>query len=115
MSTVYRVENPHNMGPYSDANYGSATVRMRADHNNGPAQLHPSPYVAMGVSMMRQPSSYKCAFNNMQSLFRWFGGWLPGLLKEGYHVAAIDDVAVKFGPDHTGQVIFDDTRIVPRG
>jgi hypothetical protein len=107
---VYRVEDPARLdGPYSNG-YGSATLRMRTDHNNGPAQLHPSPFVSMKVSMMSQPSETKCAFDSMQSLFRWFGGWLPGLLKEGFVIASVEHANVTHGPDHTGQVLFQDKR-----
>ena len=109
MPTIYRVEDPSLQGPYS-VGHGSATLRMRNDHNSGPMQLHPSPYVSMQVSMSRQPSSTKCAFDSMQALFRWFGGWLPGILKEGFHIAAIDNASVTHGPDHTGQVLFQDRR-----
>jgi hypothetical protein len=110
ITKVYRVEDPARLdGPYSNG-YGSATLRMRADHNNGPAQLHPSPYVSMQVSMSRQTFDTKCAFNSMQALFSWFGGWLPGLLKEGFRVAVVEDAYVTHGPDHVGQVLFRDNR-----
>lgn len=106
---VYRVENPGLVGPYS-AGYEETTLAMRRDHNNGPMELHPSPAVSMHVSMMSEPTSYKCAFNSMQALFKWFGGWLPGLIREGFHVSVVEGVVIQHGPDNVGQVIFDDWR-----
>ena len=110
MSTVYRVEDPSLIGPYSGSYAGNTTVRMRDDHNNGPASLHPSPYTSWQIRMGTQPLETRCAFDSMQSLFRWFGGWLPGMIREGFHISAIDDVQVTAGPDDVGQVLFIDKR-----
>lgn len=109
MTTVYRVEDPAQLGPYTEG-YGSTITRMRDNHNFGPAHLHPSPYTSWAVRMRTQPGNARCAFMDMQSLFRWFGGWLPGLLREGFHIAAIDEAHVTHGPDDVGQVIFLDSR-----
>jgi hypothetical protein len=116
MAKVYRVENREGIGPYADDNYGSTVVRMRADHNDGRpihVKVHPSPFVSLSVLMGTEPTTAKCAFDSMQALFRWFGGWLPGLLKEGYRIAAFDS-DVKYGPDDVGQVIFYDQRKIRR-
>ena len=111
MPTIYRVEDPTLTGPYS-VGYGSATLRMRDDHNQYglQLQLHPSPYMSWQVSISRLPWNTKCAFKDMRSLFAWFGGWLPGMLREGFHITVIDDADVTHGPDIQGQVLFIDNR-----
>ena len=90
MGTYYRVENDQGNGPYQDS-AGTFRSYMGLAHSFDSA--HPSPFRS-GYSM--RMVDY-CAFNNMQDLFRWFGGWLPTLIQNGYRVVKV-----------TGKLCFDD-------
>lgn len=99
---VYRVENPDTrMGPY--CYYASSRVREKMMYSHSDSQHHhPIPQDTLLPSM---GAGYQCAFNSMWSLFRWFGGYLPLLCKEGFKVVVLEADVIA-GPDHTGQVVF---------
>ena len=90
MGTYYRVENDQGVGPYQDA---AGTFRSNMGLAHSWHSAHPSP--ARSGYAMRMVDY--CAFNNMQDLFRWFGGWLPMLIRDGYHVVKV-----------SGKLRFDD-------
>lgn len=100
----YRVENDHHEGPYQGAQYDDFRSRMDDAHSYGD-RIHPTPKRGGYVIKWNEV----CAFRNMQQLFAWFGGWLPGLIHEGYHVAKMGGT-VKFD-DGFQVVIRPDRRI----
>jgi hypothetical protein len=108
MTKVYRVEDPDSFdGPYTATHlFGDATLAMQSDHNTRAFGAHPTPLQSMSHSM----GAYeKCAMIGMRQLFAWFGGWLPGMLREGFVITVID-AEIMAGPDETGQVVFKDHR-----
>lgn len=105
---VYRVEDPVTLeGPYTSGDPDSqmATYRMRDAHLFS-FYAHPTPRQSMAHTMGRED---KCAMTSMRALFAWFGGFIPGMLREGFQIVVIDTDIVA-GPDNTGQVVFADTR-----
>lgn len=99
---VYRVEHVQSgKGPYNHEWLESDRIgrahSLKSDH---PAAMWDVP-----ASLNLYPD-FKCGFINMNDLFRWFGGWLPMLLKNEFRVAVHD---VPEGKIHRGQcqVIFE--------
>jgi hypothetical protein len=86
MATLYRVENDNHVGPYQDSDRTPIQRRMSDAHSY--SVFHPAP-MSNGYWMRR---AEKCAFNSMQDLFSWFGGYLPGLVASGYHVVKVSGV-----------------------
>ena len=95
MTTVYRVENDFGQGPYTggwqlrnpDLFWGfSLGVYDRQRR---------STHLRVSRSVISDPRGYKYGFESMQSLFRWFGGFLPQLIEDGYRVVKIENANIK--------------------
>jgi hypothetical protein len=111
MATIYRVEDFSKQGPYSTHDFDDWDTpigRMVADHN-GDSFSHPSPFQSMNVIMSSLRGNPKCGFTSMVDLFKWFGGWLTPLKREGFQVT-IMDAEILAGPDEVGQIVFNDQR-----
>ena len=81
---IYRVENEHGKGPYTGWGDGKGhTLAMihTDDHT------HPGPYVSFHRGVKNEE---RFAFPSMQAMFRWFGGWLPLMIRDGFTVKVID-------------------------
>lgn len=95
MESFYRVQDSKGIGPYQNDD-NSYMMYKHTDRDR-----HPSPFD--GNYVMK--SEELCGFRNMRDLFRWFGGYLPILLKEDYSVVKAtgeikyeDDCQVVFKP-----------------
>lgn len=82
METFYRVQDAEGIGPYQKFNNAEMFYRHGGDTRN-----HPSPYIS-GRHIM--DDNELCGFRNMQQLYRWFGGYLPGLLRNGYKIVKVN-------------------------
>lgn len=75
---VYRIEYPDGYGPYqqgTDLAYNLCCAHSDSAHPV--AALGSHPYAV-------------CAFRSMRDLFRWFGGWLRTIIRDGGHIAIYD-------------------------
>lgn len=108
MTTLYRVEDSKQIGPYmqndrhSGAFYERCMDLIRVGINDSPRHPYPEndglPY----------PEEYeKCAFESIDQLLDWFNGFEDVLHKDGFFPVRIEvpDFAVKKG---WHQVIFED-------
>lgn len=89
----YRVENANGVGPYN-----SDTLKhqdMRDDHASpqfGEIDNHPSP-TFNGHAWRDEELS---AFQTLDQLHKWFDGYLPELLADGYHIATYTKARVTY-------------------
>lgn len=86
---VYRVEYPDGIGPYHPPDNPerwpgrmALSFDLTDAHSYGRGG-HPVAQIPYGMG-------YRCAFRSMRDLFRWFGGWLPLILKLGAKVKTYD-------------------------
>lgn len=80
---VYRVENAYGQGPYTGWGDGKGHNLAMIHTDN----VHPGPWVSFHRGV--KPDE-KFAFPSMLALFRWFGGWLPVLIRDGFTVKVLD-------------------------
>jgi hypothetical protein len=108
IGTAYRVELPNGDGPYTikdpDNLYQTAR-QMAAVHTDN---RHPSPSQSFGGWARFNGVDQRDVFGfaNMQSLFGWFGGWLPRLIREGYKIVKYDNVPITHSCEDGYQLSF---------
>lgn len=82
MESFYRVQDDAGIGPYQNAEFAYTMGTRHTD-----SIKHRSPY--MSGRYLMNPVEL-CGFRTMQDLFRWFGGYLPILLKNGYQIVKVE-------------------------
>jgi len=91
---VYRLEFPHGqggyVGPYNVHHCYVARMTRELDSLLGKLHLYHSPYVSDRHPPIHVPDGHSVAVRSMQDLYRWFGGFLPKLLKEGARVGVYE-------------------------
>jgi hypothetical protein len=103
---VYRVEYDDGVGPYQTelANiweeYGRCRLSFALTSAHDNPDTHPVAQIPWGVNQL-------CGFRSMQDLFRWFGGWLPLLIRCGARVAvySIEPSSITYEDKH--QIAFE--------
>ena len=81
---VYRIENGDGKGPYTGWGHGKGH-NLAIVHTDD--TIHPGPWVSFHRGVK---DGEKFAFASMQLLFRWFGGYLPLMLCDGFQIKVID-------------------------
>ena len=89
MATVYRVEHPSDhIGPYNHKwPHGDNLLFNHSDDYKN----HPAVYLDMEYAM---DDDDRCGFRDMRQMFRWFGGWMPVMIRNGFRVAVYRDVEI---------------------
>lgn len=95
MTTVYRVQEKHNkrLGVYQGNIKVVEKLLTRHTDFEGVNARHPTPFNDSGIARRAKAHEY-CGFISMTDLFKWFGGFIPELLKSGFEIAVLNDVIV---------------------
>lgn len=102
-ATVYRVENRRGQGPYITGWKGKGGWALGYLHSDA---RHPGPIQSFG----KQYRGFLYGFESMQALYKWFGGYLPRLLSDGYKIVKIPNAEIEDRDPNGLQVVFRDTR-----
>lgn len=107
MYRVFRLEGKDGIGPYQ--NRSTQEQAYLADDHCSDYTTHPSAGIDFGWNEVTSAHLFAC--DSLDSLIRWFGDHIDGLLDIGFDIVVYDVPTMKYGMSGL-QVIFDRTRAV---